>query len=599
MSTPQVIDQSSQYADAPLSRTVILASVALYPLWHLATPSDAIDPWIVWWIVAASFFLVDFMSRRVAFVARNFSRLLYLCASLCTMQLFMLAFLNDMRPFYAIGSVMSVLSTSMFIRSKPDFIAFGLFVLVLSSVLMTLEPSSQKAAYWGGSFTIIVGAYFRLSAQLRVAEVTREHQEQLESAVKERTLELSEANRLLRREIEEKVRLEEGLRLSQKLEAVGRLAGGIAHEFNNLLTRIRLYAEFSLARVPSGSESQADIEEILNAGRQAATLTRQLLTFSRQDESNPRVVDVNDAIGESSTMLRHLLGEKINFVCDLGDESHTIFIDRGQFEQVLVNLVLNARDAMPDGGRCAIETRVVRSGDPEFRDLPESVRGQELVLVAIEDTGIGMDAETRARAFDPFFSRKPVNAGTGLGLSIVFGITDHAGGHIRISSEPGKGARFELFWPRSRELPLGMEESNRPVAELMGSECILLVEDESELRHALFRVLSANGYRVLEAKDPETAIRAAGAHEGPIELLLTDVVMPTMNGVDLADAICSNRPETRVILMSGYMDLRESLTASPPPGVDFLPKPFESDELAVKVRTVLDAKAPVRPRDEP
>jgi len=587
----QADPQSSHYADAPLSRTVVLASVSLYPLWHLAAPSDATDPWSVWWLVASSFFLVDYLSRHVGFVARHFATLLYCCAALCTVQLFVLAYLNEMRTFYAIGSVMSVISTSAFIRSKPEFIGFGVLVVALSVVLFALEPMAQKAAYWGGSITIVVGAYFRLSAQLRVAEVTREHQEQLEAAVRRRTLELSEANRQLRREMEAKVRLEEELRLAQKLEAVGRLAGGIAHEFNNLLTRIRLYAEFSLERVDVGSKVHADLEEIQKAGRQAAALTRQLLTFSRQGQASPEVIDANEAIRSASTMLRHLLGEKIDFECELGEGCYAVFIDRGQFEQVLVNLVLNARDAMPDGGRFTVATRLVRRSDPECAGLPETVRDEELVLVTLTDDGMGMDSETRERAFDPFFSRKPVSAGTGLGLSIVFGILNHAGGHVRVESEPGKGACFELFWPLS-DAPLTREKTARPRAvELAGTECVLLVEDEPELRSALLRVLAGNGYRVLEAADPEVALRVADEHDGPIDLLLTDVVMPIMNGVDLAEAVCSQRPETRVILMSGYMDLRETLTGSLPPGVDFLAKPFESEDLARKARAVLDARS--------
>lgn len=589
MKQEQAAEAGSDYGEPPIPRNIYAVSAVLYPLWHLAAPAGATDPWPVWWAIAACFLLVDLASRVVPFVERHRGLLLHLCAWLCTLQLYVLAFLNDMQPFYVVGSVMAVLAVSVSIRTRSMHLAYGVFVLSLSLFLFALDPEAQKAAYWGGMLTIIAGSYYRLSAQLTAAQLIREHQERLEDRVKERTSELSEANRRLRREMEVRARLEQELRVSQKLEAVGRLAGGLAHEFNNLLTRIRLYAELALEKAPPDAGLRQDVEEIQKAGRQATTLTRQLLTFSRRGETRAEVLDVNEVVEESSLMLRHLLGEKTDLACLLGDGPLRIRADRRQLEQVLVNLVLNARDAMAEGGRLTIETSLVGRAGASAHALPETPGEREYVLVAVSDTGVGMDAETRARAFDPFFTRKPVNRGTGLGLSIVYGILNQAGGHVRVLSEPGKGARFELFWPLVRELPVRPAEASPLQTLPSGGERVLLVEDEPDLRLALKRLLERSGYAVLDAEGPRSALAIAEAEPGPIHLLVTDVVMPEMSGVDLAETLCRTRPETRVLLISGHMVLDGQLERALPPGVAFLAKPFESADLSAKVREVLDA----------
>jgi signal transduction histidine kinase/ActR/RegA family two-component response regulator len=589
MAEDRTIDIDSAYGDLSPSRTVFVLSALIYPFWHLAAPSGADDPWWAWWAVAACFLGVALAARISAVVARHALLLLHLCAFLTTLQLYVLAYLNDMQAFYAVGSVMSVLAVSVSIRTRALHLVYAGFLFVLTAVLIALDPEGRKVAYWGGMLTIVAASYFRLSGQLTAAKLTREHQQWLEERVKARTVELSGANRRLRGEMEERARLEEELRVSQKLEAVGRLAGGIAHEFNNLLTRIRLYAGLAVEELPEGSPAHDDIGEIEKAGRQAAALTRQLLTFSRRGEVRSEVVDVDEVIESASKMLGHLLGENADLVCDTGAERHLILADRGQLEQVLVNLLLNARDAMAEGGRVTIATSLVCATDDRRRDLPEVLGDDEYVLLTVTDSGVGMDADTRARAFDPFFTRKPVNQGTGLGLSVVYGIVNQARGHVRVLSEPGKGACFELYWPRARELVATPQEVGAKSPRNRGDERILLVEDEADLRAALVRLLASNGYQVIDAGDPAEALGIAEASDGPIDLLLTDVVMPGMNGVDLAEAICAVHPETRVLLVSGHMVLDASIARALPAGVSFLAKPFEADELTAAVREVLDA----------
>jgi len=592
MAEDRAVETDSNWADALLSRKVVVTLAVIYPLWHLAAPSDALDPWPVWWGIAASFLVVDQASRRIPFIKHHVVSLLRLCAWSCTLQLYVLAFLNGMNPFYVVGSAISVLVVAASSRTKADHLAYGFFVFVLSAVLFALDPEARNAVYWGGMLSIIAGSYYRLSVQLTAAQLAREHRARLEEQVRERTSELSDANRRLRREIEARARVEDELRVSQKLEAVGRLAGGLAHEFNNLLTRIRLYAELALEKAPANADVREDVAEIQKAGREATALTRQLLTFSRGGETRTDLLDVNGAVEESSMMLRHLLGEDIDLTCILGDGPHRVRADRRQFEQVLVNLVLNARDAMREGGRLTIETSLVSPHGPGGQSLPETLREHEYVRIALSDTGVGMDSETRARAFDPFFTRKPVSHGTGLGLSIVYGILNRAKGHVRVLSEPGKGACFELFWPLASELPVLGHEPTSTRLSRGGGERVLLVEDEPDLRLALKRLLEGSGYSVLDAGDPREALQIAEADPGPIELLLTDVVMPVMSGVDLADAICRVRPETRVLLMSGHMVLDGEVDRALPPGVAFLAKPFESKQLSAKVRAVLDSFLP-------
>ncbi len=586
---PERQAEEREYGNPSLQRKVFVISAMVYPLWHLAAPSSATDPWWVWWAIAATFLAVAGASLRFPAVARHQLFLLHLCAWLCTLQLYVLSHINDMNPFYVVGSVMAVLATAASIRSKPVLLGFAAFVAILSAVLFALEPEGIRAAYWGGMLTVIGAAYYRLEGQLSAAQLVREHQERLELRVRERTAELSETSLHLRREMEERARLEGQLRFSQKMEAMGLLAGGVAHEFNNLLTTIGIYADLLLEHPATEPALREEAEQIRKAGRQASALTQQLLTFSRKGTTRTELLDLDDIVHEVSSMLRRLVGEDSELVCRLDDPPHPIRANREELEQVLVNLTLNARDAMPDGGTVTIETSTVRRADLPVHEIASSVTDDEYVVLSVTDTGVGMNSEILARVFDPFFTTRHVEKGTGLGLSIVYGIMHQAGGTVRVQSEPGRGACFELYWPRARELPSAREapRSERPASG--GGERILLVENERELRRALRRVLCGQGYSVVDAEDGEVALKLAAADAEGFDLVITDVVMPRMSGFQLVGELRTARPDLKVLLVSGQLNHPSLRGQELPRGVTILPKPFSLRDLASKVRAVLDA----------
>jgi signal transduction histidine kinase len=576
--------------DSGLPSSVYLVPTLIYPLWHLAAPRDARDPWLVWWLVGASFLAVAAGARAIPAVARRARELFAACTALVTLHLFSLASLNDMQPFYAVGSSLAVATASFSIRTTRVLIAYVAFAAGLGVLLYAAAPDPRKLAYWGGMLPVAAFAYSRLSAQIAAAALARENQERLEQRVEERTAELEEANRRLRREMEQRVRLEEELRLSQKLEALGRLAGGVAHDFNNLLTTIRLYAQLLREGLPARSDLHDEIDQIQKAGRQASDLTQQLLAFSRRGDVETELLDLDEVIAESASILRHLLGEDVRMLCRL-DESRAPVIRaaRSQVEQVLVNLVLNARDAMPEGGCLTLETSILGRGELRARELPESLDAEAYVLLEVSDTGVGMDPETRARAFDPFFTRKQVGRGTGLGLSIVYGILNHGGGHVRVQSEPGKGARFELLWPWVDERPAPRSGAAARAEPARRAARILLVEDEEDLRRVLGRVLARCGYTVVDAADAESALEIASRDPAPIHLVVSDVVMPRMSGLELFERLAALRPDARVLLISGHLDHPSLRAREIPAHIPLLHKPFDADALIESVRKVLDS----------
>ena len=571
---------------ARLRRALVVPAV-VYPLWHLAAPAHAMDPWIAWWAVAASFLGVAIAAGHSAFVKRHLLGCSHVCSALVTLQLYLLAFANDMHPFYAVGSAMAVLTTVAFIRSRANLLRYAAFVAVLGGVLFALDPDARKLAYWGGMLTVVAAWYHRISLQETGLKAERAYQDALERRVAERTGELAHANHRLRSEMEERERLEEELRFSQKMEALGRLAGGVAHDFNNLLTTIQLYADLLAEGLPAGSPLQDEVRRIEKAGRQAAELTQQLLAFSRRGEVQTEVLDLAAAVAESASMLRHLLGEDVELVCKLGNEPACVRANASELQQVLVNLALNARDAMPSGGRFTLEVSGVQRGELGTRGLPDTFTQDEYVRLCASDTGVGMDAETRARAFDPFFTRKEVRKGTGLGLSIVYGIVTGGGGHLRLLSDPGEGARFELLWPRTREAPAARSAPDGYRRAPKGRESILLVEDEPDLRHALGQMLRGSGYRVTEAEDGEAALSLASLPEMELDLVLTDLVMPRMSGLELVDRLAALRPDLRVLLVSGHLNHPSLRDRRLREGTALLRKPFEADELTAKLREIL------------
>jgi two-component system cell cycle sensor histidine kinase/response regulator CckA len=378
------------------------------------------------------------------------------------------------------------------------------------------------------------------------------------------------------REASERER-EDQLQQSQRLEAVGRLAGGIAHDFNNLLTGILSYSDLILQELRPGDPLRNDVEQIRDAGQRAAGLTRQLLAFSRRQLLRPRVVSLNAAVNEIAPMLQRLLGTEIRLEMDLDPELGKVFVDPAQVEQALVNLTLNARDAMPAGGQLRISTANI------------DIDGEPYVSLLVSDTGVGIDPSTQPRIFEPFFTTKQGGGGRGLGLSTVYGIMVQSGGRVMVDSAPGQGATFTLQFPRyfGAETPVGAAEQRMPE---VGTETVLLVEDEAAVRASLRRLLELHGYTVVEARNGAEALKAYEAHEGQIDLVLTDVVMPEMGGLELVEQLRSGRPDLKVLIMSGYSERALTSNGSIPQGTGYLEKPFTAEVLMRRLREVLDQK---------
>ena len=380
---------------------------------------------------------------------------------------------------------------------------------------------------------------------------------------------------------------EEQLRQAQKLEAVGRLAGGVAHDFNNLLTAITGYGQLALRRLGPDDPLRRHLEEIIKAGDRAASLTRQLLAFSRKQILQPKVLDLNAIVADMDSMLRRLIGEDINVLTVLGVELGCVEADAGQMEQVIMNLAVNARDAMPAGGKLTIATANVElSEDYSRTHLP--VRPGRYVMLAVSDTGEGMDAETQARIFEPFFTTKEAGKGTGLGLSTVYGIVKQSGGNIYVYSEVGQGTTFKIYLPRVDAEPDLPEVTNSPAASARASETLLIVEDNEGVRGLLREVLEGEGYRVLESASGSEALETCREYEGDIHVMLTDVVLPGLSGREIAEHASRLSPGMKVIFMSGHTDESIVHHGVLDPGVQFLEKPFTPDALLRKVRWVLD-----------
>jgi PAS domain S-box-containing protein len=388
-------------------------------------------------------------------------------------------------------------------------------------------------------------------------------------------------------DITERQLLEAQLRQAQKMESVGRLAGGVAHDFNNVLTAIFGYADLVLEALPPDSPARQDLEEIRKAAERAAALTRQLLAFSRRQVLTPVVVSVNELVEDIDKMLQRLISADIELRLALAHDAGNCRADTGQLQQVLMNLVVNARDAMPTGGKLLIETSNTELTE-QYTELHQAVVPGSYVMLAVSDTGIGMDAETKARIFEPFFTTKEKGRGTGLGLSTVYGIVKQSEGYVWVYSEPGRGTTFKLYFPRVAE-PAAALPRPREMATLSGTETILLAEDDEMLRPLAKGLLDKLGYTVLEAENADQALGVAGAHAGPIHLLVSDVVMPGASGRELARRLAETRPATRVLYVSGYTDDAIVHHGMLEPGLHFLQKPFTPAALARKVREVLDA----------
>jgi two-component system cell cycle sensor histidine kinase/response regulator CckA len=388
--------------------------------------------------------------------------------------------------------------------------------------------------------------------------------------------------------------LEDQLRQSQKMEAIGRLAGGVAHDFNNLLTVILGFGEMLLSRTATDDPSRSDLEEICRAGERAAALTKQLLAFSRRQVLQPTILDLNEVLRNMTTMLGRLIGEDIHLVTRLAPGLGRVKADAGQIEQVILNLVVNARDAMPKGGKLVLETRE-QDLDDSFTSTAVGLGPGPHVLLTVADSGVGMDAATQSHLFEPFFTTKEHGKGTGLGLATVYGIVTQSGGYIDVSTEPGRGTSFRIFLPRV-EAPAGTANvlsAGPPITR--GSETILLVEDEDVVRRLARRALEAAGYDVLESGDGPGALQLLASTDRTVSLILTDVVMPGMSGLEVAAQAAQLRPGIRVLFMSGYTDV--DMSGVRKLGSGLLHKPFTAPALTERVRSELDRSLSTPPQE--
>jgi PAS domain S-box-containing protein len=390
------------------------------------------------------------------------------------------------------------------------------------------------------------------------------------------------------RDVTARMHLEEQLRNAQQLEAIGRLAGGVAHDFNNILSIIMGHGELMLANATEDAQARNGLEQIRRAAERAAALTQQLLAFSRKQVLQPKVMDLNAAVADVQKMLTRVIGEDIELVASLHPSLASVRVDPGQVEQVLMNLAINARDAMPHGGKIVMETANLDVDAERGRNLDLTVG--RYVMLQVSDTGHGMDAATLGHIFEPFFTTKKMGKGTGLGLATVYGIVKQSGGSIQVESEAGKGSKFRIYLPAADG---GTRKRHEPVAEQLvvgGRETILVVEDEADLRELTRIFLEGYGYKVLQASSAEQAIEAAERFNDRIDLLLTDVIMPGMSGRRLAEEVLSRRPQTKIVYMTGYTDDMVVQHRVLEPGVQLLQKPFSKVDLAIKVRATLDGK---------
>lgn len=485
-------------------------------------------------------------------------------------------------PLMLAGRRWTVVAQQPVKRAFADVRRLGLHI-GLAALLLSLAGA--------GAAVFLLRAYRRLQ---RLNDRLDSVNDRLQDEVRRRRRaeeDLQRVNANLERLVAERTKAlqekQEQLLQAQKMEAIGRLAGGVAHDFNNLLTIITGYSEMLLREAPGGSGSRQQLRQIRRAADRAGSLTRQLLAFSRKQVLQPRVLDPNTVVGEMDAMLRRLIGEDIDLVTKLNPDVYSIKFDPGQIEQIVMNLAVNARDAMPRGGKLTIETDNVELDEDYARTHPDAVPGPH-VMIAMTDTGMGMDAETKARIFEPFFTTKEKGKGTGLGLSTVYGIVKQSGGNIWVYSEPGHGTTFKVYLPRAEESSRPVQPQDRKAAvALRGSETILLVEDDEDVRALLRDVLEAGGYRVLATGDAQEAMDLCRRHKGEVDLLLTDVVMPRMGGRELAENIMALQPNIKVVYMSGYTDNAIVHHGVLDPGTAFIEKPIAPNVLLEKIRDFL------------
>ncbi len=442
-------------------------------------------------------------------------------------------------------------------------------------------PQLIREGVWTGELALLA----REGAEIPVSQVSLAHQD---GGGKIQFFSIIARDITEQRKAEEALWLSEAqLRQAQKMEAVGRLAGGVAHDFNNLLTAITGYAELMLERLDAGNSMRRHVEEIQKAADRAATLTQQLLAFSRKQMLQPKIVDLNDIVADMDQMLRRLIGEHMQLITRRHTTLGKTKADPGQMGQVLLNLVVNARDAMPQGGTILVETADAEVDAAQANQHP-GLRPGPYVLLKVTDTGHGMEDEVKSHLFEPFFTTKEKGKGTGLGLSTVYGIVKQSGGYVYVDSEVGKGTSFQVYLPRLEESAETKTIGEAKPLPRTGTETILLVEDEDSVRNLVRDILQMNGYTVFDARDGREALDLCGQHPEHIHLLLTDVIMPQMSGRELAEKMTSLKPQTKILFMSGYTDDALLHQNARVPAVSYLQKPFTPETLTRKVREVLD-----------
>jgi signal transduction histidine kinase/ActR/RegA family two-component response regulator len=462
----------------------------------------------------------------------------------------------------------------------PDRSMFGTLE-VLRRQPMILQPTLEKLL---GQFKELIEGDFRIIHYLRALD---RRKGELEELVMERTAELRQANEKLQSELQERQHMEEVLLQSKKLESIGRLAGGVAHDFNNMLQTILGYSEIAMDEVAPDSRIGGCLKEIQMAGQRSADLTRQLLAFARKQTIDPKILDLNDAVAGMLKMLERIIGEDIDLLWKPASNLGRVKMDPSQIDSILANLCVNARDAIAGVGKVTIETENVEFNEGYCANHPGFIPGR-FVMLALSDDGCGMDKATQERIFEPFFTTKELGKGTGLGMATVYGIVQQNYGFINVYSEPGKGTTFRIYLPRLAGEDAPREEDREVVERKTGTETVLLVEDEASLLVLATKIVQDLGYTVLAADRPSTAIQMLREYSGEIHLLMTDVVMPEMNGRDLWRDLVALRPGLKCLFVSGYTADAIAHRGVLDDGVNFLHKPFSVHDLAAKLREVLD-----------
>jgi signal transduction histidine kinase len=589
---------------ASLWGAFLFASLAL--LDYLVTPENF---WLFLRIrIAVSLILLagHFLAWRIPQIyLTSFAFFLVVCCALA-IELIILNFGGHESPYY-VGMILLGISVVGFVPARFLFhlnITLVIYAIYLVPILLTEKVAAHRDFLISNTFialifsTMLLMRYLggkALVAELGLQYDLEQYRDHLESVVEERTSDLMEAIQKLKDEIaehqkaeEERQRLQAQLLQVQKMESIGRLAGGVAHDFNNILTAILSYSELSLMKLPENDPLRGHLMSIQDASEKAAALTHQLLAFSRKQVLEMNVVDLNMIIKGVANMLSRIIGEDILLELKTEAAISTIRADRGQIEQVLMNLAVNARDAMMSGGRLLIGTTDVDLEDALLRSQ-DTVTFDKYVMLSMTDTGAGMTAEVKDRIFEPFFTTKELGRGTGLGLATVYGIIKQHGGNIIVESEPGKGTTFKVYFPIIKERGLDREEEHDLTCPLPGgAETVLVVEDDELVRGLILEVLEPLGYQVLATSSGADALRTSDSFAGSVDLLLTDVVMPGMNGRQLAEVIRAKRPGIKVLFMSGYTQDALSTQGMLEPGVALIHKPLRPGTLARYLRQVLD-----------